>query len=136
MLKFFHHLLNPHCRECEHDKECKSCEMLQLQLDSANYERKQLLNTILELTNPKAEQSAPQIEQKIVQPKSIPWRVRQQMLETESRQAAGILRRQAEDVKEAMKASSTPTEELERELGINLKGEGLVQEENSFTKVG
>lgn len=123
MLKWLHHLFNPHCAACDHDKECKSCEMLQLQLDNANYERKQLLNTILELTNPKVE-VAPAIENpKPVTPKSVPWRVRQQMLEAESKQAASILRRQEADLKKATAASNQTTAELEAELGIKLKGD-------------
>ena len=99
MIKFFHKLFNPHCADCraeEIDKElsnheartCKSCETLRLQLDIANYEKKDLLNRLL---NPIREEVTESIEFKEV-PKQIPFHVRKAQLEQASRIRAAEIR--------------------------------------------
>lgn len=107
-IKWLHHLFNPHCPDCAHDHECKSCETLREQLAHERFEKEQLLKALL----PAKEQVAAPIEEeyKPVKPKYIPWNQRQQLLEAEDRAKARILRNQS-------------TEDLEKELSINLPGE-------------
>lgn len=66
---------------------CNSCETLNHQLEVANFEKKQLLDRILELTSktpiPQEREVAPAPQ--VVGPRRIPWKVRQQMLEAEDR---------------------------------------------------
>lgn len=116
MFHWLHHLINPHCRECQMEAEenriCQSCETLKKQLELANYEKKQMLDTILSFSRPQAEnQSGPPADLEHVKPKMMTWNVRRQMLEAEDRKAAQILaeqKRQAESIKE-----------LEKELSIS-----------------
>lgn len=95
------------------EKVCQSCETLRQQLEIANYEKEKLLSKIL--TTPEKEPDrtvAP--EPQAVRPKTIPWRVRQQMLEHEDREKAKLLRN-------APKPDSTgkvSTDDLEKELDI------------------
>lgn len=85
--------------------QCESCEVLKQQLEMANFEREKLLNRILEkpAQEPKSEL------REVTRPTSVPWRVRQQMLEAEDREKARLMR-------EAPKPVST--EDLERELKV------------------
>jgi hypothetical protein len=102
MFEWLHHLLNPHCADCAHDKECKSCDTLREQLALANREKEHLLNRLL--APPAIETTSN--EPITVKPRHVPWAVKQQMLEQEKRQEARILR----ELKN--------TEELEKELGV------------------
>ena len=78
---------------------CKSCETLRNQLEIANFEKKELMGTILGLVKPEVIQSAPVIIEP-VKNKSIPWHVRQRALEEEDRVKAKIERRIKEEEKE------------------------------------
>ncbi len=118
MFDWLHHLLNPHCHECAHEKLearefklqqaredalCDSCEVLKEQLAAERYNNKELLRAVLEQNAPK--QVIVNTEAQIpIQPKSVPWRVRQQMLEEEDRAKAKLMR------------EKKTTEELEKEL--------------------
>lgn len=65
---------------------CESCRTLQMQLDSVNHERKQLLDTIIGFTRPAVEQrSVEQREIEPIKPKAIPWSVRRAELEKNAR---------------------------------------------------
>src|SRR5262245_60112860 len=133
--KWLHHLLEPHCPVCiaerEDNKVCQSCETLKTQLEIANYEKKQLLDSLLRPREPDM-QVALQIPKEVF-PRSIPWRVRQQMLEAEDRKTAEMLRAKEEEslklAKDTPRGESgglkvtipdTPqtVDELEKELGI------------------
>lgn len=115
-----------------------------MQLEIANYEKKQLMTNILALTQ-KEDQSGRlnqvQSEQlKPVMPRNVPWHVQRQMMEAEDRIKAQKMREaaaahQAAIAKEPDRGSSgglkviigdTPSsqsvEELERELGVDEKG--------------
>lgn len=101
MFNFFHRLFNPHCQHCieeairlrEEIKEdrtyCASCETLTRQLEIANFEKKQLLDRLLEKP---AEQVENKVPVQISHPKNIPWRVRQQELEAADRQRARLMK--------------------------------------------
>lgn len=119
MLRWLHHLFSPHCETCyqerEREKECSTCETLRELLEAEKFEKKQLLQSILEVHKPQVEtiQSTSNLES--LKPRAIPWRVRQQMLEEEDRNRARVL---ADKQKEMKKVS---TSELEKEL--DLEGE-------------
>jgi hypothetical protein len=109
MVNWLHHLFNPHCPECQHDKECKSCDVLQAQVDRLTRENERLLETLLDKQKP--EPVAVQTDFKELKQRHIPWNVRRQMLENEDREKARIL-------KEHSVTSEITTEELEKEMGI------------------
>lgn len=142
MLKFIHHLLEPHCEECRLERQdervCKSCETLKTALDAANFDKKILLARILELTQPKGEApvSIP-TDLNEVRARHIPWNMRRQMLEEEDRKKAQVLRAVAAQERGAalnvergpsggLKADILPDptrdesiEKLEKELGLD-----------------
>lgn len=136
MLKWIHHLLEPHCKDCREERElareeskvCLSCETLKSQLATANHEKQQLLNRVLELTTPpKTEVKPTIITPEALKPRSVPWRVRQQMLEEEDRNLAKTLADRQRQVKEAELQQQNVKEqqklnELEKELGIEQEG--------------
>ena len=78
------------------EERCKNCELLQEQLSFSNYDRKMLLQQFVQLATPR------DLEQRDIDTDSlaplhtvnkfIPWRVRQQELEAESRNRAAHLR--------------------------------------------
>ncbi len=109
---WIHRLFNPHCPDCKEEREdsmvCESCETLKQQLEIANYEKKQLMDRILEKP---ALESKPELREVTV-PRAVPWPVRRQMLEAEDREKARLMR-------EAPKPVST--EDLEKELDIAAK---------------
>lgn len=109
MTNFFHRLFNPHCSSCyENEKDnkiCQSCETLKTQLDISNFEKKQLLERLL---NPIQPEKPEPVEYEPIPNKNVPWNVRRQMLEAEDREKAKLMR-----------AAPKSTEILEKELGIN-----------------
>jgi hypothetical protein len=142
MLKWLHHLFNPHCVECDREKEmwdvCPSCETVKMQLAIANAEKRQLLETILALTKPaEVQQHVPnEVKLENVSTKGLLWNVRRQMLEAEDKIKAEVIRKEratAEEIRKAAVTNPTPEpspkvvniddrsqsiEQLEKELGI------------------
>lgn len=117
---WLHRILHPHCPDCraereeaqalaEHNRECQSCDILKMQLAEANREKRELMDRLLGKNEPINIQ--PDEQPKLVR-KTIPWNVRKQMLEQQSRELAQALRNAAE-------ASPSPeVEKLEKELGV------------------
>lgn len=97
---------------------CQSCEVLKSQLDRANREKDQLLRELLaddikNETQPAAEAPQP------VNPRLIPWKIKQQQLEAEDR-AEAIKREAFKKEQEAARLASKPsTSELEKNLGVD-----------------
>jgi hypothetical protein len=88
------------------DEPCMSCELLREQLHKSDAERKDLLHRLLDSKNPEPP-STPVEDYQPITPQFIPWRVRQQMLETEDKKKAELMRAHAQQV-----------EKLEEELGV------------------
>lgn len=103
---WIHRLFNPHCPSCHDEMICNSCELLKGQLEVANHEKNRLLDRLLE--KPAVDIPAPPME--VTRPHNIPWAVRRQMLESEDREKARLMR-------EAPVAKIS-TEDLEKELDI------------------
>lgn len=99
------------------DPPCISCEVLHHELEMMRAERNLLLNKLIE---PKSETTS--VNQVIdpVRPvptsSFMPWRVRKQILEDESRQKARILSKFEVENKEI--TTGDKTAELEKELGV------------------
>lgn len=85
---------------------CGSCEILREQLSHSERERAELLHRLLEKDKP---DSVPQTNEefKPITPQFTPWRVRQQMLESEDRRAAQLMRDRKKEI-----------DALEKEMGI------------------
>lgn len=86
---------------------CGTCELLRIQLDESNRERRELLTRLLEKDRPEPTQPVKTEEYRPIQSQFVPWRVRQQMLEAEDRKKAELLKRHKDEV-----------DELEKELGV------------------
>ncbi len=116
MIKFFHKLFNPHCEDCaieaRNSKICPTCDVYRVQLDLANHDKKKLLELIERMNNPPVEEKESPVEVKPIQSKSIPWNIRKNLLEAESRIAAEKLRVKAAEIK------SEKVDDLEREVGV------------------
>lgn len=115
MIKWLHHILNPHCPDCilerQEKKICQSCETLTMQLALSNNEKERLLNKLLEKPSEPVHTEAPEITHKL----NVPWKVRQQMLEAEDRKKAQLMR----DAPKSQVIMKTETiENLEKELGV------------------
>jgi len=107
-IRWIHHLLNPHCPDCLEKARCESCETLKIQLEIANYDKKQMLDTILSFTRPVVTEAPVEREIEPIRPKTVPWSVRRRMVEAEDRESARL-----------MKQKQAEIEELEKELEIN-----------------
>lgn len=135
MLKSFfswwHHVSNPHCIECRDEKEdasiCQSCEILKVQLEVANREKQQLLQALL----PKPMQTPTASENNLepIRGRHVPFNVRRQILESESRREAVLMAAKQKEMTEVPKDISVKTaisvpaqnqsiEDLEKELGV------------------
>lgn len=115
MIKFFHRLFNPHCDHCveedREDKICPTCEVYKSQLELNNHDKKLLLATIREISNPVIEEKEfPHTEP--IQPRTTPWPVQRKILEREDRIAAKLTRDKKAELK------SEKIEDLEKEVGI------------------
>lgn len=120
-------LENQRIREAE---VCSSCEALKLELSRLHDQNNELIAGILQ--KPTEEARIDTTELKPIKPKSVPWGIRRQMLETEDRAKAKILRDQAKERQQTV-AEAKPTlvinaaalneptsvSELERELGVS-----------------
>ena len=89
MLKWLHHLFNPHCEFCRLERECKNCDMMKEELAKERAEKMVVLNKLLELnTAPRfVEPIPPSADFKPIQigRKHIPWDVRRAELEAQHR---------------------------------------------------
>jgi hypothetical protein len=106
--------LNKDAKEIEiADDTCASCETLRQQLDIANYEKKMLLERLLE--KPEKVEEVKVAPEPVFKPStSLPWPARRQILEREDRERARAMRNAAQ----SDAANKKETEELEKELDL------------------
>lgn len=97
----------------EKEQECKSCEILKVELENERFEKRQLLNKI---AFPPEEKKLEinEKELKPIYPRHTPWSVQQALLEKEDREKAKILAELAALDKQG--DAKKTTEELEEEL--------------------
>jgi len=93
----------------EEPHPCSNCDLLHSMLDTERFEKKQLLDRLL---NPVQSIESTPIEYEPIPGKNMPWAVRRQMLEAEDRIKAKLM-------KESPKPVTQTTESLEKELGIS-----------------
>lgn len=105
MIKWLHHLFNPHCPDCRDERICTSCETLKLINAQLRLDNERLLNKLLEPQIINEVKRNELNEPETFKPRFIPWNVRKQMLETEDRERARLMRE-----------APIPTEDLEKEL--------------------
>lgn len=117
LFDWIHHLLNPHCPECEADREdewqkkhtCQNCESLLLIIEKQRTDYQNLVEKVMRA--PEQVDNRPEHE---VQPQPItrfvPWHLRRQMMELEDKKKASELKK----VEPAQPKQTT--EELEQEL--------------------
>jgi hypothetical protein len=110
---------------------CQGCELLKEQLNAVNYERKILFEKVIEQAFPNLTASAiPDVDNltPIRMHSKVPWRVRQQELQKNSREQARKI--QAEARPDAPRVVTPESiEKLEQELGVNnAAAEEAVQE--------
>ena len=131
---WIHHLLDPHCPHCEEEraeaKVCRSCDTLKIQLELANHTNRILIDKITRVPETEPVQDTSNL--KPITPRFVPWRIRQQTLEAESKKHSELLKQREEEIKETkaevdreMKLKVPPIveevtgiEELEEELDL------------------
>jgi hypothetical protein len=132
MVKWIHHLLDPHCPDCAleraQNKVCESCSTLRIALANAQDENRRLMNALIEMSRPQpvAPQPIPSLPTDYKPTnRVVPWHVQQRMLEAEDRVTAAKLREAAQtEIKAkanqtAGKSTEESIAELEAELGVN-----------------
>lgn len=119
-MKWLHRLFNPHCPECRDEDRNEIIDVLQQQLNQANYNNERLIKYILEPKGEFTQASSPssiEDEPEPVRPKIVPWHIRKKMLEEQDREKAKILRQTAEDQAKAIA-------DLEKELKLEIPQDG------------
>jgi len=139
MLKWLHHILEPHCSQCREEKQdnsvCASCETLKMQLEISNYEKKQLMDALLRPQVASVTIKDPILPEQI-KPRTIPWAVRKQMLEAEDRVQARLIQEAKSNVAAnpvraasgGLKANIMNEESIDESINELEKALGLPQE--------
>jgi hypothetical protein len=94
---------------------CESCETLKEQLNIANHEKKEMLDTILSFTKPIVEEKP--IDTRTIEPirpKASTWAIRRQELEKNDRITADANRQRQADI-EKLEKELLPKEEAKEE---------------------
>lgn len=91
---------------------CKTCEVLRIQLEESNQERRDLLRRLL-YKEPAEPLPQKEVELTPITPQFVPWRVRQQMLEVEDAKKAELLKEKKKEIDGLRKKN---IDELEKEL--------------------
>ena len=118
MWAWLHHILDPHCEECN---RCQTCEVLKEQLAAERILNKTLLDKLTQ-EDVRVEQQVPPVPPSAM-PRQIPWRVQRQMLEADDRKAAALKLQKEQELKHIPVVGpntidSVEIDELEKEIGI------------------
>lgn len=116
LVTWLHHIFNPHCDACAMEQlelnHCKSCSILQQQLERANYEKDLLLRNLLHKPEVPVQMNTDDLVP--VRPsKHVPWVVKRRELEENDRATAKVQREFDENQKSAVR---TTIEALEKEI--------------------
>lgn len=118
MFHWLHRLFNPHCEHCYEERQCKSCEVLQRELENERREKQQLIKKLL-FPEPNVTPE-PETEFKPVVSTHIPWSVTRQRLESADRAEAARIRA----------AKESELQELRRDKSISALESALDIKEN------
>ena len=88
-------------------RHCEACEILRTQLDESSRERKELLHRLLDKDKVEPPTNVSTEELKPITSQYVPWRVRQQMLESEDRAKAQLMKEKEKEI-----------DDLEKEVGV------------------
>jgi len=113
MIKFFHHLFNPHCPECKEEKVCISCESLKTENAHLLRQNEFLLSKLF--TTPVVEERV-EIPPQPLRKARLPFSVLAQKLEREDKAVADNNRRIRQ---EELDNRAESIKKLEDELGID-----------------
>lgn len=86
MFHWLHRLFNPHCEHCYEERQCKSCEVLQRELENERREKQQLIKKLLFPENNAA--VGTQEDFKPIMRTAVPWGARRQQYEVADRAEA------------------------------------------------
>ncbi len=103
-------------REIKNETQiCQTCEVLKQQVDILGIENRTLIN---KLTETKSEVVQPIENPEPIRPRFVPWNVRRQALEAESRRAAQVLASKQKEMNEVKvaPADDPDVKEFEKEL--------------------
>lgn len=115
-MKWLHKLLHPHCEHCKEektaDRECRSCEILQLELERVYREKELLLSKLLIKDEPRAPVKEEETEFKPFAPSGgrrfIPSAVRQQMIDNEDNATLQLMQKRKREISELENAVLSP----------------------------
>lgn len=123
MIKFFHHLLNPHCEHCREEREteiarskkeseCPSCNILVIELEKAQKEKAQLLAQLFHKETEVTTEPSP-IRVPLNPGTHRNFNSIRTKLEADARRRAEELKKQKQD-----EVASVSIKSLEEELGV------------------
>lgn len=98
---------------------CPTCEVLKEQLSIERQFNKTLFTKLLEKDKPELPPLPENDEIKPIIPQYVPWRVRQQMLETEDRKTAELKRKKKDEIDALEKELGIAGKQIEKELGVS-----------------
>ena len=90
-------------------ERCRTCEVLERQLELERYEKRQLLERIINPTVPTVIEKEP--ARVTIPTGNMPWKTRQRLLEQEDRERARLMAQAARD-------NAVDIKDLEKEMGI------------------
>lgn len=96
---------------------CPNCEVLKSIIEQERFEKGKLIQTIVDLSKPAPVENVTIDRPEPIRPKHVPWRIRQQELETKDREEAQLLAKKRQEMA-AIGHEKTSVEELEAEVGI------------------
>lgn len=115
-MNFLHRWLNPHCENCaierQEKKVCSSCNILKQLLEAEKFENRQLIESILALTQPKVE-VVQELTKQELKPNVMNWPARRRILEQEDRIKAAVEKKAKETI-----VPDKSLEELEKQMEI------------------
>jgi len=105
---------------------CESCAMLKEQLKYEREEKQQLIDTLINIVNPKLVEAAP-VEINPTKMSAMTFSRRRDMLEKKSREEAALIAQsknlgRPDRVDKPIFGQTSNIEEIEKELGINREG--------------
>jgi len=115
MKHWFHHLFNPHCEECS---RCKSCEILERELEIERARFNLLLdklNGTSRSVNEVIENDETELKPISTLRKRVPFAVRQQMIEQNDMKTLHTLQDRWKEIHETVETAES-NEELEKEI--------------------
>ncbi len=119
IVKFFHELRHPHCEHCKDEYRdyilCESCESLKMENARLTDMVDKLLDRVLEKPVVETTSASPMA---ISKPSHVPWNVRRQLLESEDRKKAQLMK-DAPTPLQAKEIDNNQIEQLEKELQVD-----------------